>query len=70
MIKLNEFRSNVEIFINPDHIVSVFKSPKTDEDGNPNPNADKTVVVFLGGSVVVNESVVDVLTIISEDEDY
>lgn len=61
MITLTEDKSNVKIYIAVEHIVTVFSAPEKAEDGTPNPQAGKTVVGFLGGSVVVQENIYYVL---------
>jgi len=60
-ITLTEVKSGIVIHVFKQHITSIFTAPEKDESGEPNPVGGKTVVSFIGGSVVVEDNKIDVL---------
>lgn len=55
-----EHKSKTFVRVNVDHVITYFEAPEKDDNGKENPNAGKVVIVFLGGSVVVTESIQEV----------
>jgi hypothetical protein len=54
LIYFNEASTSKPIAVNPHQVISVFEATGGDFDG-------KTVIVFVGGNLAVEESVLDVV---------
>jgi len=54
LIYFTEANTGKRIAVNPKHVVSVFEATGGDFDG-------KTAVVFVGGNLAVDESVIEVV---------
>jgi hypothetical protein len=54
LIYFTEANTGKKIAVNPKHVTSVFEAVGGDFDG-------KTVVLFIGGNIPVEESVIDVV---------
>jgi len=54
LIYFTEAQTSKSVAVNPKHVVSVFEASGGDFDG-------KTAIVFIGGNLAVEESVLDVV---------